>query len=383
MENNIRFNSITLAHKYALLLSTDSIYYKAHRQFINEPDDGGIATQWPTQPFLDTFGINRREAKAIAKGGEVKKGFEARIVRALKKFVNRIELVFGSDHPLVKHDRIEIGDLTIERDPPTVEIVNENLETIVGEEAVWYVAKKLGLNRKQAYLAIDRERNVVPKKNCGHMLSEARARATFQKSKGVYFVISPTTNLPHPAINIITMRVSHIMPNQNGEGASIRVKVNVPNIHSKDVSMRYQYRGELIPVNGEYCWTIALGQAPYTVNLEETIYTQRKVLIEPICDEAPPINEEDVHPINLADDMHIQFHAPIRQYPICGLLSSLSQRRTRDDKAAFRRPYSAVVIAACIFDGDYADIERNFMINAIGQYQSLESAKQKLFSLTK
>ena len=221
-----------------------------------------------------------------------------------------------------------------------------------------------------------------PKKNCGHMLSETRANTTFAKSKGVYFIISPTTNLSHPAVNIITMRVSHILPCQNGEGASIRIKANTPNIHSEDISMRYQYRGELIPVNEEYCWSISLGQAPYTVSLEEAIYKQGKVVVEPACDKRPPVDNEREHPINLADDMHILLYAPTREYPVCGLMSSLSQRRAPGDTQAYRRPYSAVVIAVSVFDGDYSEIERNFMINAIGQYDSMEAAKQKLISLS-
>jgi len=398
--------NITISHKYALLLSTETYYYIlfkyskcsiGHKEVdnINFHDFckkyiGNIDVSWTVEEFKEVFGLPIDLVKNIACGSygqsKVFTELEDKIIQSTRKFISaNLEIIsklnesFPDEHFLHDSMLFSKGDFQAIDHSMLDNEKYEKISHLVGESAVFDVAGKLGLhdNVKAVYEVIDKERNVIPKSNCGYILSRENAEKIYEAAKGVYLLITPTTTQDYPAVRFLTMRVSHVMPNQFGVigGASIRVKVNVPNIHSSDKALRYQYRGELIPVNEESGWTVQLGQVPYTVNLEESILKEKKKMIEPTSTITGTI-DDDYYPINFSDAMQIQFYSPLKTYPTCGLLSSFSQRRTKYHSPMFRLPYSAVVIAVHIMNDSFSKEEMNFMRFAIGQVNNIDQANK-------
>ncbi|GAB1257846.1 hypothetical protein NBRC116494_23480 [Aurantivibrio plasticivorans] len=379
------YNSITLAHKCALLLSPDNIYSIAYHNAQGNPTnkDGSEKERWVGNTFKAVVGLKKDTVRSIALGGfpngAPNTDYGETIVASLRKFREEMKQKLGTDHRLFQHEEVTAEDFSVEVD------LGKDGRNCVGEASVWNVAKKLGLSREESYIAIEKERNMRPKENCSYFLSEELATMTLDRAAGAYLIITPTAYGSSTGIRLLTMRISHVMTNPYGSGCCIRVKVNLPNRHSDKPSMRYQYRGHLIPTNGQLGWSMHLGQAPYTVDLEEEMFQAGKQIIEPRWGEGGEVQRkikaESDHPIHLADDMHIQLKEPHRARPTIGLLSSLSQRTLHDDVDSVRTPYCSLIVTSGIFLGDFTDEERRFMQEGIGIYRTLEEARTKLLAL--
>ena len=372
------FNGITLAHKYALLLSPDNCYLNALMQL---PKNANKARGWTGDRFQEIYNFKIELARDYARGIPPSPNNAEILITQANKFLDNNKAALKG-HPILGLTRLTIKDFALQTEARQ-NIPSDDYLSIVGEEAVWRVAKKLGLNREQTHVAIDDNRNSVPKRNCGHVLADNIAESCFSLARGVYLLLSPTTHQRKEKVLLSTMRVSHLVKASKHEGKSIRVKVNVPNVHDGDSSSRYQYRGYLIPVNGSNTWSIHLGQAPHTVNLEEAAYRDGKFIIDPFITDSKNIQPNEYR-LHIADDMQLHMQEPLPIRTICGMVTSLGQRPLKEEKRHKREPYSAACLFRRVFDGNFSEKERCFMQQCIGVFDNLEGANQhvKMFLQT-
>lgn len=357
-------NSIKLAHIYSLLLSTDSIYFKAQYP-------GRKTKQWVKGDLKKVFGVNysdvenyalsKNHTKINEKLGQTIKDYTDAFILKIK---NKLDDQCRNEYKEIYRKLIELPRL--ER----TDFYN-NAQLGTGDAIVHRVGEKLGLSKAQVYAIIDRARNTRPKTNCGIFLESAKAKDCFDKARGVYLVVLPNVIDRDGSFKACTLRVSNVLQHDGKDEQSpywIRAKLNLPNYHTPHVyQLRYQYRGYLTPSNNDYCWSFNMAQAPYSIDREDAQNT-------PLPGSLTERDNSGEISSNLSDHLTLLIQNPNRNRVNTGLLSSLSQRKDPNDPGIFRIPYSAKAIVVCIYSEDFSDREIKFMKRGVGFFQDKSEA---------
>jgi hypothetical protein len=211
-------------------------------------------------------------------------------------------------------------------------------------------------------IALDMEKNIKVKPNCGFYLSRDAAYQAVDRFAGVYSVVYPSIHHGAKSDKYIlsTMRIVHALDLESGASV-IRVKLNVPNVKDDREFSRYQYRGYLNPISYEVNaanaqhWNVLLHLLQRTINREEILGEE--------------IPDEDVIQLVLTRPNHID--------TFTGLLTSISQRV--NDTQDIRIPYAVRVLVQKQYNAkDDEGVE--FMKRKARLHDTLDSLCQDLRS---